>query len=47
MKVTYRGENGQGKIGTCITNNCCSDTAGCQLVTTRCISEECKVLYIK
>ena len=51
MKVTYRGETGQGKIGTCVTKNRCSDTAECQLVTQNLppgvSSQECKVLYIK
>ena len=51
MKVTYRGESGQGRIGTCVTKNCCSDAAACQLVTQNLppgVSfQECKVLYIK
>ena len=51
MKVIYRGENGQGKIGSCVTKNRCSDTAGCQLVTQNLppgvSSQECKVLYTK
>ena len=51
MKVTYRGETGQVKIGICVTKNRCSDTGGCQLVTQNLppgvSSLECKVLYIK
>ena len=51
MKVIYRGENGQGKIGSCVTKNRCFDTAGCQLVTQNLppgvSSQECKVLYTK
>ena len=51
MNITFNGEAGQGKIGTCVTKNCCSDSAGCQLATQYLppgvLSQECKALYIK
>ena len=51
MNIKFNGEAGQGKIGTCVTKNSCSDSAGCQLATQYLppgvLSQECKVLYIK
>ena len=51
INITFNGEPGQGKIGTSVTKNSCSDSAGCQLATQYLppgvLSQECKILYIK
>ena len=51
MKIKYGNETGQGKIGNCVPNSFCSDTAGCQLATFNLPSnvtfQECKVLFFK
>ena len=51
MNITFNGEAGQGKIGTCVTKGSCSDSVGCQLANQYlpfgALSQECKVLHIK
>ena len=51
MKIKYGNETGQGKIGNCVPNSFCSDTAGCQLTTfnlpPNVTFQECKVLFFK
>ena len=50
MAITYLGETGQGKLGSCVPISFCSDGIGCQLalkfLPTGVSSQGCKVLYI-
>ena len=47
MKVKYQSETGQGKIGSCVSKDFCSNTNGCSLairfLPRGASSLECKV----
>ena len=50
MAITYLGETGKGKLGSCISISYCSGTIGCQLalkfLPSGVSSQGCKVLHI-